>query len=124
MPIRSQGVLPVTATAHRVGSSAIGYVCGKLHDRDERQAPGGFSGVAALEIEGLERGMIINAPQSIPHLHKTGAVGKGGPCDTFSIFRDDIERLGGKGHTTFLPSHRTYYIETRCILPAASHRPP
>src|SRR5215831_10691506 len=68
--------------------------------------------------------MVVNGPQSIPHLHTSGAVGKGGPCDTGGFVRNNITRLGGQGHTTFLTLHQTHHSKTRCMLPADGRRPP
>ena len=59
--------------------------------------------------------MIIN-PKIIAHLHKVGDVGKGCPHDTGGLCGDSLERLGGKGHTTFP------YIAIPYIRPDDRHR--
>src|SRR5262245_465768 len=92
--IQTQSILPVNATAHRVRGCTVRQVFGKLHDRNEREAPGGFSGFTALRIEDLEGGLVINGPKMIAHLHHASAVGKGGPSHTGGGSMLPYARLG------------------------------
>ena len=76
--LQAQGIFPVDPTAHGVRSLTIGQGVSKLHDGDDSEAPWRLRRLPTVGIESSKDRIIIERPQLIPHLHKSGGAWKGG----------------------------------------------
>ncbi len=76
--LQSQGVLPIDATAHRLGGLSVRESLQKLEDRDQRQPPGSLGGLSDRR-EHIRKGLIgVDRPQFIADRQVEIAFGKGG----------------------------------------------
>lgn len=75
--LQSQGVLPIDATAHRLGGLSIRESLQKLEDRHQRQPPGSLGGLPDRR-EQICKGLIgVDRPHFIAHRQVEIAFGKG-----------------------------------------------
>jgi len=80
--LQSQAILPIDATAHRLGGLSVRESLQKLEDRDQRQPPGRLGGLPDRR-EQIRKGLIgVDRPHFIADRQVEIAFGKG--CTRYS----------------------------------------
>ena len=101
---QAEGIFPVNAGAHRIGSLTVREVLGELHDADQCQPPGGISRLTVGRIEVGELVVGEERAQHIAHLHVDIAFAKRAPGDFGGQVRNgrDGSAFAGTSGTGFL----------------------
>ena len=96
--LETQQILPVDARADGLGRLAIGQVFPKLHDRHQRQPPGGQARLAPRGEQGGKVLVLKDGPEGIPEGQIGMAFGKGGTGHTGGFFRHRLDDVRVERH--------------------------
>jgi hypothetical protein len=88
-----QGVLPVDAAPHRVGSAAIRQALDKLQYGHQRQSRRGFGWLSTRGKQGRKLCVLIDGTEGISEPQTEGPFGERRASDTLGFFRNLIAAL-------------------------------
>src|SRR3954463_13246264 len=96
--IEPERVFPVNPAAHGIGSLTVTEVLEELENRDQGQTPCRQSGLASGGVQVAEVLVLVERAELVAQPHDHGALGKGGPGNTYSLAGNLTDRFHTQAH--------------------------